>query len=152
MGSDILNNVAAAKYLGLMINNKGNMDDHIKMVYSKILITTKSIIKILCNDKIYKNSAKIAVNMVASIINPILSYAWEACIYTAKELNKLVQMQISTIKNIFGLKKFTSNWGVLTELGLALIYFLIDERRTNFIMEMLFGNEITKNVFLSNRY
>merc|ERR1712240_641459 len=102
------------------------LEDHINMVTGKAIMVMKNIIKILCNDKIYKNSAKIAINLISSIINPILSYAWEACTYTAKDLEKLTQLQISTIKNILGIKRFTSNWGTITDLGIIPINIIIE--------------------------
>ena len=74
------------KYLRMVINNIGTMEDHISNIKGKVEASTQTILNIAG----YNNFNKIQMEIIWKLVNTcIITYAAEAWIPTQKEIKEL---------------------------------------------------------------
>ena len=90
------------KYLGESISNKGNLEDHIKMLEGKVDAAYQTILHIhVAKDKNFKG-LKMAIiwKLVGTCIIPIITYGAESRTTTQKESQKIQTIMNNIIKTI----------------------------------------------------
>ena len=117
LNGETLEEVTTYKYLGEIINNKGNLSDHISEVEKKIRGATSKILAETGN-KEFKGIKMTAVwQMVDAILIPILTYACEAWTPNKEEITKLQTIFNEALKTILSLPKGTPTTILLNETG-----------------------------------
>ena len=117
LNGETLEEVPTYKYLGEIINNKGNLTDHIAEIEKKVRGATDSIIAETGNKEFKGIKMQAIWQMVDAIIIPIMTYACEGWT-TNKEENKRLQCIFNeTIKTLLFLPKGTPTTILLNETG-----------------------------------
>ena len=117
LNGETLEDVTTYKYLGEIINNKGNLSDHISEVEKKIRGATSKILAETGN-KEFKGIKMTAVwQMVDAILIPILTYACEAWTPNKEEITKLQTIFNEALKTILSIPKGTPTTILLNETG-----------------------------------
>ena len=113
-----LEEVPTYKYLGEIINNKGNLTDHIAEIERKVRGATDSIIAETVKKKEFKGIKMQAIwQMVDAIIIPIMTYACEGWTTNKEENKRLQRIFNETIKTLLFLPKGTPTTILLNETG-----------------------------------
>ena len=152
LGGQKLDFVDLYKYLGAMINDKGDLSDHILMIQKKVIIVTAQINKLIANDSFAENSSMVAINLIKSLLIPVICYGLEFRTFKQADINKINRIFIRALKNIWSLKKCTPNWFCLCELGFYSIDTIIDSRRLMFLLFTVPASKLLKSAFDSNNY
>ena len=117
LNGETLEEVPTYKYLGEIINNKGNLTDHIAEIERKVRGATDSVIAETGNKEFKGIKMQAIWQMVDAIIIPIMTYACEGWT-TNKEENKRLQCIFNeTIKTLLFLLKGTPTTILLNETG-----------------------------------
>ena len=117
LNGETLEIVPTYKYLGEIINNKGNLTDHIAEIDKKVRVATDSIIAETGNQEFKGIKMQAIWPMVDAIIIPIMTYACEGWT-TNKEENKRLQCIFNeAIKTLLFLPKGTPTMILLNETG-----------------------------------
>ena len=103
LNNQILEEVNNYKYLGEMINNKGNIKDHIEMIEGKVQAATQTIITETGNKEFKGIKMEAIWLLVQSVIIPILTYGTEGWKTTKTEMEHIEKIFIRTIKTILAL-------------------------------------------------
>ena len=77
------------KYLGEIINNKGNLEDHIKMLEGKVEAAYQTILHISKNENVKGLKMAIIWKLVETCIIPMITYGAESRTTTHKESQKI---------------------------------------------------------------
>ena len=77
LNGEVLEEVTSYKYLAEIINNKGNLTDHINEIEKKIPGATCKILAETGNKEFKGIKMKAICQMVDAIIVPIITYAWK---------------------------------------------------------------------------
>ena len=112
-----------------MINNKGNLSDHIAEVARKIKGATTRIIAEAGNKEVKGIKMKAIWQLVDSIIKPKLTYACESWMPTKEEKAKLQTILNDAIKTILYLHNGTPTTILLNETGHIPVECIITKRQ-----------------------
>ena len=118
------------KYVGNMVNEKGNMDDQLKLMEGKVNGIVRDGKKMCCKYKIgrYEMEAKIVVYNQLAV--PSIFYNVEVWTnFRKSDVEKMECLQGQFLKRLIGLSKSTPYWGLLFELDVTPIMFLITYKR-----------------------
>jgi hypothetical protein len=106
------------KYVGNMVNNKGNMDDQLAYMEGKIGGIIREGKKMCCRSRIGKAEIE-AKRLVYEVLAETAVYynveAWTNLRMSDTQMLKTLQAKI--LKGLFGLPKTTPYWGLINELG-----------------------------------
>ena len=115
LNGQILEEVEAYKYLGEMINNKGNLSAHITELKKKIQAATQNIITETGNKEFKGIKMAAVLQLVDSIIIPILTYRAEGWDPTKTELQQLQTIMNKALKTLLFLPQQTPTSILLQE-------------------------------------
>jgi hypothetical protein len=109
LGSMDIEETDKYKYLGEMMNNKGNLEDHIQMLEGKVEAAYQTLLHI-AKDK-YLKAIKMEViwKIMETCIIPIVMYGAEARTATKKEMEKISTIRNNIIKIILQIPQSTPN-------------------------------------------
>ena len=127
----VLEEVPTYKYLGVTINSKGNLSDHIKEVESKIRGATSKIIAETGNKEFKGIKMKAVWQMVDAIIIPIMTYACEGWTLNKEEQKKLQSIFNEALKTILYLSNGTPTTIILNETGNYAIEYIIKKKQVS---------------------
>ena len=106
------------KYVGNMVNEKGNMDDQLAYMEEKIGGIIREGRKMCCSSRIGKAEME-AKRLVYEVLAETAVYynveAWTNM--RASDTQSLKTIQAKLLKGLFGLPKTTPYWGLIHELG-----------------------------------
>ena len=117
LNGEILEEVPSYKYLGEIINNKGNLSDQIAEISKKVKGATTRILAEAGNKEFKGIKMRAIWQMVETIIIPILTYACESWKLTKEEKSKLQTIFNDAINTILYLPKGTPTTIILSETG-----------------------------------
>ena len=100
IGELVMDHTKAYKYLGVTINNKGNMEEHIKNIKGKTEAALQIIFNLAGNDNFSNMEMKVVWKLVDTCIIPIITYAAEAWMATKSEMEQLEKIFSNTLKRI----------------------------------------------------
>ena len=129
LNGQILEEVEAYKYLGEMINNKGNLSAHITELEKKIQAATQNIITETGNKEFKGIKMEAVWQLVDSIIIPILTYGAEGWEPTKTELQQLQTIMNKALKTLLFLPQQTPTSILLQETGYLPIERMIKKKR-----------------------
>ena len=129
LNGQILEEVEAYKYLGEMINNKGNLSAHITELEKKIQAATQNIITETGNKEFKGIQMEAVWQLVDSIIIPILTYGAEGWDPTKTELQQLQTIMNKALKTLLFLPQQTPTSILLQETGYLPIERMIKKKR-----------------------
>ena len=85
MGDQTLDQTETYKYLGNTINNKGNMEDHIKKLKGKTEVAIQTIFSLAGNDEFHIIEIATIWRLFNTCIIPIITYGAETWTTTKAE-------------------------------------------------------------------
>ena len=129
LNGEVLEEVPSCEYLGEIINNKGNLSDHIAEVARKIKGATTHIIAKAGNKEFKGIKMKAIWQLVDSIIIPTLTYACESWMPTKEEKAKLQTILNDAIKTILYLPNGTPTTILLNETGHIPVEYIITKKQ-----------------------
>ena len=129
LNNQILEEVTSYKYLGELINNKGNLEDHLTATQSKIRAITAQLIAETGNKEFKGIKMKAIWQLVDATIIPILTYAAEGWNYTKKEIEKTQTIFNEALKTILFLPQGTPTTILLNETGYPAVEDIIKKKR-----------------------
>ena len=129
------------KYLGSMVNEKGNLDDHLKLMESKAIACVRDGKKMCCEYKIGKHEVEAKVVVYKMLVEKSVYDNIEARTnFRKSDIEKMESIQGQALKGLVGLPKTTPNWGLLFELDVWPIMLRITYKRM-----MLYHNLINSD-------
>ena len=129
LNGQTLEEVEAYKYLGEMINNKGNLSTHIKELEKKVQAATQHIITETGNKEFKGIKMEAVWQLVDSIIIPILTYGAEGWEPSKTELQQLQTIMNKALKTLLFLPQQTPTGILLQETGYLPIERVIKKKR-----------------------
>ena len=117
--------------LGEIINNKGNLEDHKKMLEGKVEAAYQTILHI-AKDKNFKGQ-KMAIiwKLVEACIIPIITDGSESRTTTQKESQKIQTIMNNIIKRILQVPQSTPNDAITIETGILNIQTITEIKQLN---------------------
>ena len=112
-----------------MINNKGNLSDHITEIEKKVKGATATIIAETGNKEFKGIKMQAIWQMVEAIIIPIMTYSCEGWDINKEEQNKLQTIFNEALKTILYLPKGTATTILLNETGNIPIEYIIKRKQ-----------------------
>ena len=100
IGDQTMDQTDTYKYLGMTMNNKGNLDDHIKKLRGKTEVALQTILTLASNDEFHNIEMATIWRLYHSCIIPIMTYGAETWTPTQKELNQIQKIRDNTLKRI----------------------------------------------------
>ena len=138
-------------YLGTWISDNGKCLLNIEKKIEKCQNALNKVETIASEERIGKLTAAIKNKLYSTIIIPILLYNIEAWgIITKTEISLLEQYQAQTIKRLYNLPQSTSSLGLLYELGIWRIKYIIFYKKMMLLHNILNSNaeRLTKRIIL----
>ena len=131
LGNDKLEYVQTYKYLGITMNNKGNLENHIKEIKKKTEAAYQTILAIMGN-KCYNNvELQTAWKLVETCIQPIITYGGETWSLNKKEEKEINRIQENIIRRILMVPQSTPTESLYIETGLLDITTITTKNRLN---------------------
>jgi len=137
LGEDILETTNKYKYLGIIMNDKGNMDDHIQALKGKTEAALQTILNIAGYDDFNGIQMEIIWKLTKTCIIPILTYAAEAWIPNKSEINKIQLILENTIKRILDAPRTTPKDALALETGIWNIESLFEQKQLQYYHRIL---------------
>ena len=129
LNGQILEEVESYKYLGEMINSKGNLAAHIKELEKKVQAATQTIMSETGNKEFKGIKMEAIWQLVDSIIIPILTYGAEGWDPSKTETQQIQTIMNNTLKTILFLPKQTPTNILLAETGYIPVEKIIKKKR-----------------------
>ena len=118
LGKNTLDNTETYKYLGMTINSKGNLDDHIRKTKGKIEAALQTIFCLAGNDKFNRIEMSAIWQLVHTCILPTLLYGAETWTPTKTEIKEVQRILNNTLKRIIRAPITTPAEIVIAETGI----------------------------------
>ena len=115
------------KFLGNMVNEEGNMDDQLKFMETKVVMVVREGKKMCCQSKIgkFEYAGKQLVYQQLAVASVFFNIET----WTNFRKSDLKKMTGQLLKGLFGLPQSTPYWGLLYELGIIPIKYVITYKR-----------------------
>ena len=118
IGDQTLDETNTYKYLGMTINNKGNLQDHLEKTKGKVEAALQTIFCIARNNNFINMEMKVIWKLVNSCIIPILMYGAETWTPTKAETTSIQKMLNNVITRILQIPRTTATEILTTETGI----------------------------------
>ena len=129
LNDEVLEEVSTYKYLGEVINNKGNLSDHITEIEKKVRGATAAILAETGNTEFKGIKMKAIWQMVDAITIPIMTYSCEGWTTNKEEIKKLQTIFNEAMKTILYLPQGTPTTILLNETGNLPIEYIIKKKQ-----------------------
>ena len=129
LNGQILEQVPAYKYLGDMINNKGDLEDQIKVIKGKIHASTQEILAETGNKEFKGMKMRAIWELVETIITPIITYGSESWEPKINEMAQIEAIFNKAIKTILQLPDQTPTAILLAETGFLPIEMIVKRKK-----------------------
>lgn len=106
------------KYLGMTLNSKGNLDDHLKKIRGKAEAAFQIILSLAGNDEFHKIEMSTIWKLITSCIIPIITYGAEVWIPTKQEVNQADTILQNLLKRLLKLPVTTPKEIVIAETNI----------------------------------
>ena len=121
------------KYLGVIISEKGNMEEHIEETRRKTQGAYSTMMSIAGSDNLKCIEMKTIWKIIKASIIPIITYGWEARCPTKKEEDKLAAILNSILKRLLMTPRSTPNDPVYIETGIMEMGVTLEKQRINYM-------------------
>ena len=106
------------KYMGIMHNEEGNLENHIIEMSQKCEVTCREIIRVGSRSQVGGESLRVRLELYEKCLVPVLTYGLTAMgNITIAEVKKLEQMQGRCLKRMLELPDSTPYSGIIMETG-----------------------------------
>ena len=136
LGSMELEYTDKYKYLGLTINEKLNLSDHIKSIKGKTEAAYQTILSLLHDRTFLQIQMKTAWKLLETCIIPVITYASETWMPTKKEIKTLNKILDDIIKRILMTPISTPREALYLDTNLLDIERIIDKKKLNMYHRM----------------
>jgi hypothetical protein len=106
------------KYLGMTMNNKGDLNDHIGIIKGKMEAAFQNILSLAGNQEFNNIRMEVIWKLVNTCIIPIITYGAETWILKDKETERLQQILDNVLKRILKTPKSTPSEIIAAETGI----------------------------------
>ena len=124
-----LEEVPTYKYLGDMINNKGDLTAHIKEIEGKVIAATQRILTETGNKEFKGMKMQAIWQLTDAVIIPIITDGAESWDATKKEIEEIQKILNNCLKTILCLPQGTPTQILLAETGYLPIQYYIYKKR-----------------------
>ena len=124
-----LEEVPTYKYLGDMINNKGDLTAHIKEIEGKVIAATQRILTETGNKEFKGMKMQAIWQLTDAVIIPNITYGAESWDATKKEIKEIQKILNNCLKTILRLPQGTPTHILLAETGYLPIQYYIYKKR-----------------------
>lgn len=135
IGETNLEQTEAYTYLGVTINQKGNLKHHINQVKGKCEASTQAIMSIARHRHIRENEMMTMMKLHEACTIPMLLYGTEGLIPTKAEQEELDTINYNIMKRILNTPQSTSKELIMMETDQLPIQARIDERQVMYYMK-----------------
>ena len=129
LGNMIMDNTETYKYLGITINNKCTMEDHIKKLKGKTEAALQTIFNLAGNKNFSQIEMKTIWKLIETCIIPIVLYAAETWIPTKAEVEHIQKILNNTLKRILQTPPSTPSEIIQIETGIWDIETMMEEKQ-----------------------
>ena len=129
LGDMEMDNTETYKYLGITINNKGTMEDHIKKLKGKTEAALQTIFNLAGNKNFNQIEMKTIWKLVETCILPTILYAAETWIPTKGEVEQIQKILDNILKRILQTPPTTPSEIIQLETGIWDIETMIEEKQ-----------------------
>ena len=129
LGDMEMDNTETYKYLGITINNKGTMEDHIQKTQRQTEAALQTIFNLAGNKNFNQIEMKTIWKLVETCILPIILYAAETWIPTKGEVEQIKKILDNILKRIFQTPPTTPSEIIQLEKGVWDIETMIEEKQ-----------------------
>ena len=136
------------KYLGQIMNNKGNLKDHIKMTKGKVEAAYQKILTTAGNATFHYIEMEVMWKTLETNILPILTYSGEVWKATKKEEEEINRIYDNIIKRILKTPQSTPRECLYIETGLLDPITITKRNRLNMHNRITNGNNQTLKALL----
>jgi hypothetical protein len=140
LGTKTLNHTTTYKYLGMTINNKLNISDHINKIRSKTEAAYQTMLQLLHDPNFAAIQLQSAWKLLTTCILPIITYGLEALDLRQKDYNELNKIWENIIKRILKTPTTTPKESLYIETGLVDIKTYIHRNRLRMATRLLKNN------------
>ena len=135
------------KYLGYMLNEKANSQDHIQALKGKAEIAFQTIQSITGNMNLRNIHMKSTWKLLKATVIPIITYAGESMTYTKKETEQMNKILDNIIRRILNTPRSTPRETIYLECGLLDIETTINKNKLLMYNRIYrTGNTLTKEI------
>ena len=124
-----LEEVPTYKYLGYMINNKGDLTAYIKEIEGSVTAATQRILTETGNKEFKGMKMQAIWQLTDAVITPIITYGAESWDATKKEIEEILKILNNCLKTILCLPQGTPTQILLAETGCLPIQYYIYKKR-----------------------
>lgn len=151
LGNQILDETTTYKYLGITMNNKNNISDHIKKTKTKVEGAYQTVLQILHDPNFAAIQMKSAWKLLKTCILPIITYGLEAINIRQQDHNDLNKIWEAIIRRILQTPISTPKESLYIETGLVDITTSIHRNRLRMAARLLNkSSQMLKNLQLEN--
>ncbi len=136
LGEMLLEEASTYKYLGVLLNNKGTLTNHIEAIKGKAEASLQTIINIAANKELVPVQMPTIWKLYRACTIPIMTYAAESWIPYVPELKELQKKHSSMLKRILKVPTSTPDAAIFIETGMPTIHQLIDEQQLTYLRKM----------------
>ena len=132
IGNTELEETETYKYLGMTLNNKGTLQNHIEDIKGKVHIATQTILNVAAYQDYRIIEMETIWKLYKTCIVPIITYSAEAWNPTAEEYRQLEDIQNTALRNILDTNNKTPIAALQIQSGLPIIKEKIHEVQINY--------------------
>ena len=129
LGNQVLNNTNQYKYLGITINNKNDISNHIKNIKSKTEAAYQTVLTILHDPNFCGIQMKAVWKLLESCLIPVITHNLEAINLKQKEIKELDKIWENILKRILKTPITTPKESLYIETGQIDIKTIIERNR-----------------------
>ena len=137
LGEDILEKVETYKYLGVLYNKKGNLDDHIKNVDNNVMNAIYAILDVVSDKILDKVEMKTIWILIENTITSIICYGLESFNLLKKDYDKLTVIHLNAIKTILNIPRNSATSIIYSETQIPAIEHTLRKRRIMYYKSLL---------------
>ena len=125
------------KYLGITLNTKGDLTDHLKITKGKTLTTTQTIINLASSNRLKDIQMETIWKLYKACTLPMITYGSEAWIMTNQEKKQIQSINNKNLRTILSTPNTTPGIALRTETTLADISQEINIKQINYLLKQM---------------
>ena len=137
LGPQTLEATDTYKYLGITLNTKGDLTDHLKITKGKTLTTTQTIINLASSNQLKDIQMETIWKLYKACTLPMITYGSEAWIMNNQEKKQIQSINNKNLRTILTTPDTTPGIALRTETTLADISQEIDIKQINYLLKQM---------------
>ena len=136
LGEMTIERTKSYKYLGITLNEKNSLKEHIKNVKSKCEAAYQTIMAICGDSELKGIQMRAAWTLINACIEPIIMYGLESTSPTKNEITELNRIWTNIIKRILMTPQSTPNEAIYMETGTLDVETMLDRNKIRMICRL----------------